>query len=130
MLLDNAGPYLVVDNVLRLGETSRGIRMTWADQTFVGNVYSKDDAVEERGRFRRIDEKVVAAEDISDSLPTLPPTPPRRQRKVFDLPTTADAAAIQQAIDQAAALGRTAAGGSSADGGLQDRPHAGRPARL
>ncbi|NQT37205.1 MAG: hypothetical protein HQ581_06935 [Planctomycetes bacterium] len=104
MLLDNAGPYLVVDNVLRLGDHSRGIRMTWADQTFVGNVYSKDDAVAERGRFRRIDEKVVAAKDISDSLPTLPPTPPRRHRKVFDLPATADAPTIQQAIDQAAAL--------------------------
>ncbi len=104
MLLDNAGPYLVVDNALRLGENSRGIRMTWADQTFVGNVYSKDDAVEERGRFRRIDERVVAAKEISASLPTLPPTPPRRQRKVFDLPATADASEIQQAIDQAAAL--------------------------
>ena len=78
--------------------------MTWADQTFVGNLYSKDGAVEERGRFRRIDEKVVPAKDIADSLPTLPSTPPpRRQRKVFDLPTTADASDIQRAIDQAAA---------------------------
>jgi hypothetical protein len=104
MLLDNAGPYLVVDNVLRLGENSRGIRMTWADQTFVGNVYSKQDAVQERGRFRRIDDKVVSAKEIADSLPTLPPTPPRRQRKVFDLLPTADAPAIQRAIDQAASL--------------------------
>lgn len=104
MLLDNAGPYLVVDNVLRLGETSRGIRMTWADQTLVGNVYSREDAVEERGRFRRIDEKVVAPDEISGSLPTLPPTPPRRRREVFELPSAADAMAIQQAIDKAAAL--------------------------
>ncbi len=104
MLLDNAGPYLVVDNVLRLGETSRGIRMTWADQTLVGNVYSREDAVEERGRFRRIDEKVVAPDEISGSLPTLPPTPPRQQREVFELPSAADAMAIQQAIDKAAAL--------------------------
>jgi len=104
MILDNAGPYLVVDNVMRLGNEARGVRMTWADQTLVGNVYSKANAVEERGRFRRIKEKVVAANDIPDSLPTLPPTPPRRQRRVFDLPTTANAAAIQQAIDQAARL--------------------------
>ncbi len=83
MILDNAGPYLVVDNVMRLGKAARGVRMTWADQTLVGNVYSKDNAVEERGRFRRIAEKVVAASDIPDALPTLPPAPPRRQRRVF-----------------------------------------------
>jgi hypothetical protein len=104
MLLDNAGPYLIVDNVLRLGAQTRGVRMTWADQTLVGNVYSRDNAVEERGRFRRIDEKVVAAKDIPDLLPSLPPTPPRRDRRLFDLPATADAVAIQQAIDQAARL--------------------------
>ena len=104
MILDNAGPYLVVDNVMRLGEKSRGIRMTWADQTLVGNVYSKEKAVEERGRFRRIDEKVVTAKEISDALPILPSAPPHRERKVFDLPATADAAAIQQALDQAALL--------------------------
>jgi len=104
MVLDNAGPYLVVDNVMRLGEKARGVRMTWGDQTLVGNVYSKQNAVEERGRFRRIEEKVVAPKDVPDSLPTLPPCPPRRQRKVFDLPATADATAIQQAIDQAARL--------------------------
>ena len=104
MILDNAGPYLVVDNVLRLGDKTRGVRMTWADQTLVGNVYSKDNAVEERGRFRRIEEKVVAATAIPDSLPALPIAPPRRQRRVFDIPATADAAAIQKAIDQAAGL--------------------------
>ncbi len=117
MMLDNAGPYLVVDNVLRLGEEARGVRMTWADQTLVGNVYSQG------GRRRR--------------ARPLPPhrgegrrgrrhprraarrcRPPRRaaSASVFDLPATADAAAIQQAIDQAAATGGPAAGGASADG--------------
>ncbi len=57
MWLSNAGPYLVVDNVLRLNEKSRGVHMTWSDQTFVGNIYSRADAVEEKGRLRRIDEK-------------------------------------------------------------------------
>lgn len=104
MILDNAGPYLVVDNVMRLGKTARGIRMTWADQTLVGNVYTRENAVEERGRFRRIAEKVVAEKAIPDTLPALPPTPPRRERRIFELPVTADAAAIQHAIDQAARL--------------------------
>ena len=104
IILDNAGPYLVVDNVMRLGKMARGIRMTWGDQTLLGNVYSKEDAVEERGRFRRIDEKVVSAGDIPDALPTLPPSPPHRQRRVFDLPVTADTTAIQEAINQAVRL--------------------------
>lgn len=104
ILLDNAGPYLVVDNQLRLGEKARGIRMTWADQTLAGNVYSKSDAVEERGRFRRVAEKVVSAGEISASLPTLPAAPPQRARKVFEVPRGADAARLQQAIDQAAQL--------------------------
>ena len=60
VILDNAGPYLVVDNQFRLAGAARGVRMTWADQTLVGNIYSKTNAVEERGRFRRLEEKVVA----------------------------------------------------------------------
>ncbi|HVC96095.1 MAG TPA: glycosyl hydrolase family 28-related protein [Pirellulales bacterium] len=104
MILGNAGPYLVVDNVIRLGKNARGVRMTWGDQTLVGNAYSREGAVEERGRFRRIGEKVVAAGDIPQLPPTLPPTPPRRKRKVFDLPAGAGGAAIQKAIDLAAKL--------------------------
>ena len=42
-ILDNAGPYLVVENVMRLGKMARGIRMTWGDQTLLGNVYSKEE---------------------------------------------------------------------------------------
>ena len=39
------------------------MRMTWADQTLVGNVYSRDNAVEERGRFRRMDERSCRRRD-------------------------------------------------------------------
>jgi len=104
VILDNAGPYLVVDNVLRLSDQTRGVRMTWADQTLVGNTYTRDDAVEERGRFRRIAERVVKRSEIPDNLPTLPPTPPCRQRRVFEVPAGSDVAAIQRAIDEAARL--------------------------
>ena len=104
VILGNAGPYLVVDNAFRLTGPARGVRMTWADQTLVGNVYTKADAVEQRGRFRRIAERVVAAKDIPAGLPELPPTPPRAQRKVFDVPAGAGGVAIQEAIDRAAKL--------------------------
>jgi hypothetical protein len=103
-ILDNAGPYLVVDNTLKLGGKTRGIRMTWGDQTLVGNRYTKADAVEERGRFRRIGEKVVEAKDVPGEVPELPKTPVRRERKVIEVAAGAGGAAIQQAIDSAARL--------------------------
>ncbi|MBN2476807.1 MAG: hypothetical protein JXB62_19525 [Pirellulales bacterium] len=102
VLLDNAGPYLVVDNVFRLAGKARGVRMTWADQTLVGNTYTKDDAVQQRGRFRRIAERVVSADEIPDALPSLPPAPPQRQRTVLEVPAGSDSHRIQQAIDEAA----------------------------
>lgn len=104
VLLDNAGPYLLVDNVFRLSGATRGVRMTWADQTLVGNTYTRPDAVEERGRFRRIGEKVVAAKAIPDAVEPLPATPPNRARRVFEVPAGSKSEAIQQAIDAAAKL--------------------------
>jgi len=104
VLLDNSGPYLVVDNEFRLGEAARGVRMTWGDQTLVGNSYTRADAVEERGRFRRVAEQVVAPDAIPTDLPDLPGPPPRCDRTVIEVPAGADAVAIQAAIAKAAAL--------------------------
>lgn len=104
MVLDNAGPYLIVDNEFRLGPTTRAIRMTWGDQILVGNRYSRADVVEERGRFRRVDEEVLSPQEFSMAIPDLPPTPPRRNRPVIDLPPTADAAMIQDTINKAASM--------------------------
>ncbi len=104
VLLDNAGPYLVVDNRFRLGPTARAVRLTWADQTLVGNTYSNTNAVEERGRFRRAAERVVPAADISGALPSLPVPPPRRARRIFEVPAGADADAVQRVINEAAEL--------------------------
>jgi hypothetical protein len=101
-ILDNAGPYLVVDNVFRLRGKARGVRMTWGDQTLAGNTYTREDAVAERGRFRRLAERVVAAGDIPDAIPDLPATPPLTTRKVFEVAADATAAEIQRAIDSAA----------------------------
>jgi hypothetical protein len=94
----------VVDNQFRLPGSARGVRMTWADQTLVGNTYSKTNAVEERGRFRRIAEKIVSPTEIPDALPKLPTAPLRSERKVFEVPVGADADAIQQALNRAAKL--------------------------
>jgi hypothetical protein len=104
--LSNGGPYLVMDNAIRARPQAQGplVEMTWGDQAFVGNRYTVENAVKESGRFRRLDEQVVEARTISAAAPALPPTPPRRERKVIEVPPGADAAAIQAAIDAAARL--------------------------
>jgi hypothetical protein len=104
VILDNAGPYLLVDNVFRLSGKGRGVRLTWGDQTLAGNTYTKRNAVKERGRFRRLGERVVENQDIPDAIPALRPTPPRWARTVFEVPAGSGAEAIQRAIDQAARL--------------------------
>lgn len=102
--LGNAGPYLVVDNLFRLTNKSRAIRMTWGDQTLAGNIYSKPDAVEEHGRFRRINEKIEDGSTMEFARPLPTAVASHRDRKIFEVPAGADGAAIQQAIDQAAKL--------------------------
>ena len=102
MKLSNAGPYLVVDNTFRCGGHTHAVQMTWADQTFAGNTYTSADAVTERGRFRRMAEKTVDARSIPDALANLPPTPARRQRRVFEVAAGVGSADIQTAINEAA----------------------------
>lgn len=102
--LSNAGPYLIVDNQFRLKPGNQAIALTWGDQTLVGNAYSQPDAVDIRGRYRRIEEKVVPAEQISSELPSMPATPPHVQRPVIEVAAGANAEAIQHAIDQAVEL--------------------------
>lgn len=102
--LSNAGPYLVVDNTFRCRGKTRAAQMTWGDQTFVGNTYTSIDAVAERGRFRRIGEKTIDAKSIPDTLPTLPPTPPLRQRTVFEVVAGASSREIQRIINEASKL--------------------------
>lgn len=104
VMLDNAGPYLVADNVFRLGAGAGAVRMTWGDQALVGNTYTKSDAVKERGRFRRIGDRITDATFVPVVLPSLPLTPPRLLRKVIEVAAGADAKAVQKAIDQAARL--------------------------
>jgi hypothetical protein len=101
--LGNAGPYLVMDNTIksRPGSDKPAVVMTWGDQTLVGNTYTVANAIKEAGRFVRVAEKVVAPETIDGRLPSLPPAPPRRQRRVRELPAAATGAQIQMAIDEA-----------------------------
>jgi hypothetical protein len=104
--LGNGGPYLVMDNVFksRPGNANPAVVMTWGDQALVGNTYTAANPVKAAGRCVRLAEQVATPETLSGAPPALPPTPPRRDRKVWELPATASAIAIQKAIDQAAEL--------------------------
>jgi hypothetical protein len=103
--LNNGGPFLLADNVIksRAGHTGPEVRLTWGDQCLIGNRYTVEQAVAERGRHLRIDEKVVEAPTIDGKPPALPGTPPNRKRPVIEVAAGADATAIQKALDTAAA---------------------------
>ena len=104
--LGNGGPYLVMDNVFKMptDSSNQAVKMTWGDQTFVGNTYTVTNAVKEDGRFRRIAEKVVSPSAVTEAIPALPPTPARQPRTIIEVPVGADAVAIQRSLDQAVRL--------------------------
>ena len=101
--LGNGGPYLVLDNVFALPEGAKqpAAKMTWGDQTFVGNTYTVSNAVQEAGRFRRVAEEMVAPGTIDLGTPVLPPTPMPQARTIIEVPPGADAGVIQRALDEA-----------------------------
>jgi hypothetical protein len=104
--LNNGGPYLLADNVIksRPAKTGPEVRLTWGDQALIGNRYTVEKAVLERGHRIGIDEKVVEATTIDDKPPELPGPPPNRLRTVFEVTAGAGTAAIRQALDKAAQL--------------------------
>lgn len=105
--LGNGGPYLVADNAFRSapGDSGPAIELTWGDQVLVGNAYSSPNPVggSTKGRVLRIDDGPGVSGPISDSLPEMPPVPPKSGRRVFEVAPAAGAADIQAAIDRAAA---------------------------
>jgi hypothetical protein len=54
-------------------------------------------------RKQEVDTSTVSASNISASITALPATPPNVSRQIFEVPAGANAAAIQNAINQAAA---------------------------
>ena len=104
--LNNGGPFLLADNVIksRAGKTGAEVRLTWGDQALIGNRYTIEKAVLEKGHHLRIDEKVVDPATIDSKPPELPGTPPNRKRRVFEVAAGSGAAAIQKALDDAAKL--------------------------
>jgi len=75
-----------------------------ADMVSIGNTFTVTNPFDVKGRLTTQDEKMVSRSDIKTEFPALPRTSPNFHRQVFEIPSGANAEAIQQVIDAAAKL--------------------------
>jgi len=102
----NNGPILLLDNTFSCAAGTTVVHNPPADQAdliSIGNTYPRGKAVEVRGRLTQFDD-AVAAQAIELPKPAPVPFLPRVERPVIAVPRGADAAAIQNAIAEAAKL--------------------------
>jgi len=108
--IGNVGPALLLDNIIKTrAEQEQGpvvLNIGWWEGDFVsiGNTYTVKDPVSVIGRLRTLDDHIISPDLVEWDVPKLPSTLPNRHRPVFEVPAGADAATIQAAIDNAAAL--------------------------
>ena len=106
--IENNGPNLVVDNTIRAQGDGPVVRneppAEKADLICIGNTWSAAKALQMKGRLTDLDNKVVRAGEIKDVNPAPVAFLPRAGRPIIEVAAGADAAAIQAAIDQAAAM--------------------------
>ena len=105
------GPLLLIDNVIRSRPAATGPvaeaghdANNLGDLVSIGNTYTVTNALRVTGRLYAQDDVVVDQDAVNPPEPELPVTLPNLHRPVCEVPTDADAAAIQQAIDAAALL--------------------------
>lgn len=115
ILTGSAGPFVILDNVIRdrSGFAGPSIWLDANDQFVMGNTVTLDEATSIksnlsswRGRERTTvrDTHVVMRDAIAPPDLTLPPTPPLRRRKVFEVPaSSADCTDLLQSQIYAAA---------------------------
>jgi len=106
--LGNQGPGLLIDNVIRSLPGALAAAVWWksfpqgADVTSVGNTFTVATPFDVNGRSVSIDDRVVPRDDIEATEPKVPETPQGRRRNIVEVPTGAEARAIQALIDAAA----------------------------
>lgn len=112
----NMGPLMLIDNQIRsaaIASTAAVVMNNFAsgrDVLSIGNRYTVSNPVQmvdSTDRFVSIDDSTVARTAINATVPTLPTTPQRQGRQVFDVASGATTAQIQAAINSAAASGST-----------------------
>lgn len=112
----NMGPLMLIDNQIRSAAGNTGAAVVVSnfvsgrDVVSIGNSYTVPNpiqTVDSTDRRLSINDTIVARTTISGSLPTLPPTPSRQSRQVFEVAAGAGSAQIQAAINAAASSGAT-----------------------
>lgn len=112
IFIGDQGPVQIVDNTIVSSRTAAPISVGYSttstdgDALIVGNRTSSSIAPIVRGRSYLLDN--TTSTKLSVSAPSLPGTPPLRNRARVEVPVGAGAATIQQAIDSAVAAGARA----------------------
>ncbi len=111
--IGNPGPLLMLDNVFRSAVGQNGPVVSIAEAytsapsarvVAIGNTYTVPSPYSVQGTLINEKDSIVARSSLNPAAPVMPSTPLSYSRKVFDVASGADAAAIQTAINQAAAL--------------------------
>jgi Pectate lyase superfamily protein len=108
--VQNQGPLTLVDNIIRSRSSvsSQAVRHDgggWpADTLAVGNTFTCNQPIVAVGRFTEVDTTVVAPSAIDGSQPAPVAFEAKVTRPVIEVPAGANGAALQNAINQAAAL--------------------------
>ncbi len=105
--LNNQGPGLLTDNVIRSLPDASGPVVEWTsffgpDVVSVGNRFTVPSPIRTNGRLVSLDDQIVERAAVAGIEPVLPPPLPSLGRRVFDVPPGASTEAIQAVIDKAA----------------------------
>ena len=108
IVIENNGPNMILDNTIRAAAAGPLVvnvpPADEADLIVIGNRWTSAKPIEVRGRLTELDNTTVAAGAIPDAKPVPVPFAVHADRPVIEVEAGADAAGIQAAIDQAAAL--------------------------
>lgn len=110
--IGNQGPAVIIDNLIESARGGPPISVGYdtfgsdGDALVVGNHFTSSQLVLVHGRSLAFDNVNGSAMRIAE--PLMPPTPPRQERQVFEVPVGANAAAIQRVINAAASVGQRA----------------------
>ncbi|HEY3398713.1 MAG TPA: glycosyl hydrolase family 28-related protein [Armatimonadota bacterium] len=102
----NLGPVVLLDNRIFTPGPGPAVQVgqptLQADLFSMGNRFSVAEPLRCWGRTTSVDDLISPSEAAEVVAPELPPTPPNRHRPVIEVPVGAAAAAIQEAIAEAA----------------------------
>ncbi|MBI5384950.1 MAG: hypothetical protein HZA90_09730 [Verrucomicrobia bacterium] len=106
ILIQSRVPVTLLDNIFKSRpENAEGpVVVTQDNLLAVGNLFTVTNALWCNGRTVFLDNEVATEDSLDLTVPAMPQTLPNRHRTVFEVPVGADAATLQQIINQAAQL--------------------------